>query len=114
MSCGLGDLDDDLLAPTPSNTPVGVTDEDSSEDEQSPKKHPRPTKKNPFNGLVEGVRRGNTRHSECCSGTVLIEFRSWSHSRHRPTEIVTNGLPKFFGFYPTVQSCNARPGLSCE
>lgn len=59
-----GDVPD---MPTPSNTPVGDSDmedegEESSDDEPGTSyssRYPRPTIKNPFNGLVEGVKRGN-------------------------------------------------------
>lgn len=82
MFRGIGDLGDDHFGPTPPNTPVPDTEdemEDSSEDELSPRRASRPTRKNPFNGLVEGVKRGNVRYGECHSRSVSIIFFSWSH-----------------------------------
>src|SRR5690242_8839409 len=58
-----GDLGDSGV-PNPSNTPVEATDDESTEDELDSTRAPRPTKKNPFHGLVEGVKRGNTKYSE--------------------------------------------------
>lgn len=113
-----GMLDDIFQTPTSLNTPTHSSEVDESEESDSDdepgtrnsSKSPRATLRNPFHGLVEGVKRGNAKCGTChLQNKCPISVLYGNTARHSPAEATTSKLRRRCHIHPAVQPCDAGP-----